>query len=408
MDPREPLAPESSSYLKWWDSHPVHQVPWSVATTGAGSEGRMPFTHFANVVTVYLFALKLIKSKFQIHLLDDGCGTGRLTAFLRSQLPSQVKIAGIDASVPCISYARLHYSSKNLEFKHDNGIASSWAIFLKKFTHPASKSANEKKNSSNWFLQMSGDSRNTASSKTSFSRKFTQPAVSFLIRVKKLLLAGEYVDSVQRSAGSNNKAWTTIGSEKNDVKRLHTQYKQFGKFDFVLSSHVLEHIPQRESDAFLSRIKTLLKPGGSLVLGTPNRNWLQNLYHPNPTDDPRHRLVLPHEHEYAFTELKQILHKHFKKVEIYGLENSANAKFTLASIKAIGSPVFSNFVLRISYLRLLAPPPLLDFLGRLTTHRVLSKLKITYQNLLTDNRVKRLTTSESAKNSLNFIAIASQ
>lgn len=46
-----------------------------------------------------------------------------------------------------------------------------------------------------------------------------------------------------------------------------------GRFDFVHSSHVIEHVP--EPGAFLSEIFRILKPGGWCATVTPNRTSLQ-------------------------------------------------------------------------------------------------------------------------------------
>lgn len=53
---------------------------------------------------------------------------------------------------------------------------------------------------------------------------------------------------------------------------------QDGAFDLVFFHHVIEHIP--DDDAALATVRRILKPGGLLVLGTPNEGawWWQLAY----------------------------------------------------------------------------------------------------------------------------------
>ncbi len=43
-----------------------------------------------------------------------------------------------------------------------------------------------------------------------------------------------------------------------------------GKYDFIIMSHVLEHIPKSEIIELLILVRTLLVPGGSLIVMVPN------------------------------------------------------------------------------------------------------------------------------------------
>ena len=43
--------------------------------------------------------------------------------------------------------------------------------------------------------------------------------------------------------------------------------KNSSNFDAALLSHVLEHIP--DPDLFLKNIRTILRPGGSLIVAVP-------------------------------------------------------------------------------------------------------------------------------------------
>lgn len=46
--------------------------------------------------------------------------------------------------------------------------------------------------------------------------------------------------------------------------------KNLGGFDCIIMSHVLEHLPKTETIATLKAIKSMLKPGGFLLLMVPN------------------------------------------------------------------------------------------------------------------------------------------
>jgi 2-polyprenyl-3-methyl-5-hydroxy-6-metoxy-1,4-benzoquinol methylase len=55
-------------------------------------------------------------------------------------------------------------------------------------------------------------------------------------------------------------------------------------FDFVVSSHVIEHVTKNEGAAFIKETHRLLKKGGHAFIGTPERRRCQELYALNPTD----------------------------------------------------------------------------------------------------------------------------
>ncbi|MBN1563257.1 MAG: methyltransferase domain-containing protein [Anaerolineae bacterium] len=51
------------------------------------------------------------------HLLDIGCGTGRITALFAEQLPEGI-VVGIDSSADMITFAQDEYTQPNLRFVH--------------------------------------------------------------------------------------------------------------------------------------------------------------------------------------------------------------------------------------------------------------------------------------------------
>ncbi len=80
-------------------------------------------------------------------------------------------------------------------------------------------------------------------------------------------------------------------------------------FDIVVSFQVIEHI---ENDrAFVAEIHRVLKPGGRLVLTTPNKATRLK-----PGQKPFNRF---HKREYFANELKDVLKTKFANVSVYGV-----------------------------------------------------------------------------------------
>ncbi len=81
-----------------------------------------------------------------------------------------------------------------------------------------------------------------------------------------------------------------------------------GAFDVITSFETLEHLHERE--CFLAELKRVLRPGGTLILSTPNANYSQpvNGVPANPF----------HLHEYEPEELKRDLDAHFSISQFLG------------------------------------------------------------------------------------------
>jgi SAM-dependent methyltransferase len=79
-------------------------------------------------------------------------------------------------------------------------------------------------------------------------------------------------------------------------------------FDVVTSFETLEHIST--SEAFLAELRRVLTPDGLLVLSTPNRDYTE--MNGNTCTNPHHV------QEYTASELKQLLLRHFSRVELLG------------------------------------------------------------------------------------------
>jgi O-antigen biosynthesis protein len=80
-------------------------------------------------------------------------------------------------------------------------------------------------------------------------------------------------------------------------------------FDWIVSFETIEHLAQ--ADTFLKEVSLLLKPGGGLLLSTPNKDAFTR------TSDgflPENKY---HHKEYTFNELNELILKHFRYVEYY-------------------------------------------------------------------------------------------
>ncbi len=81
-----------------------------------------------------------------------------------------------------------------------------------------------------------------------------------------------------------------------------------GEFDAVVSALALPHSMTADTARrSLSEMARVLKPGGVLAFSTPNRERSQNLYRPNPDDDPRLRFNPLNRHEYDRDELRSLM-----------------------------------------------------------------------------------------------------
>lgn len=78
-----------------------------------------------------------------------------------------------------------------------------------------------------------------------------------------------------------------------------------GRFDLVTSFETLEHIP--ENQKFVSELRRILAPSGTLILSTPNV-LVTARYPRNPF----------HVHEFRPDELNLLLRQHFARVEMFG------------------------------------------------------------------------------------------
>ena len=99
-------------------------------------------------------------------------------------------------------------------------------------------------------------------------------------------------------------------SEKKGVIRGDILFMPFHscKFDAIISFEVIEHL--KDGNMYLSQVSNLLKPHGIFLGSTPIRKKEKYL-----NDRPKNPF---HKREYYIDEIKDLLEKHFEKVQIFG------------------------------------------------------------------------------------------
>lgn len=163
-------------------------------------------------------------------------------------------------------------------------------------------------------------------------------------------------------------------------------------FDFVISSHVIEHVTDDEAIAFMKETKRLLKKGGYAFIGTPERRHCQELYAKNPEEEKRFRLVPPHEHEFRMEELKALGQQVFSKenVHIDALYNPAFLKVFKSSIdKFKPSTAARRNTVNLAYriIRDKASRPLFDVITRIGAKQQMRRANVTFKDILFDNSI---------------------
>ena len=130
-------------------------------------------------------------------------------------------------------------------------------------------------------------------------------------------------------------------------------------FDFAVTFQVIEHI--QDDKAFIKEIHRVLKPGGKLLLSTPNR--LMSL-----TRNPWHI------REYTADELKQVLSSVFNSVEMKGVYGNEIVMDYHRKNKASVEKITRFDILKLQYRlprRLLQIP--YDLLNRLNRRKLLGE-----------------------------------
>lgn len=80
------------------------------------------------------------------------------------------------------------------------------------------------------------------------------------------------------------------------------------KYDLIICKAVLEHLNKTEINAFLYKLKTIIKPGGQIIISVPNMDWFFAI----------HERYMDYTHEIGFTKgsLLEILKVYFSEITI--------------------------------------------------------------------------------------------
>lgn len=188
------------------------------------------------------------------------------------------------------------------------------------------------------------------------------------------------------------KTYGKYGVKFKHVPAQDTSLKS-GYFDFVISSHVIEHVTKEQAHDFMEEARRLLKKDGYAFIGTPERRRCQELYSMNPTDKPSLRLVPPHEHEFRLDELKALGQEVFGKnnVRVDALVNPAFMSIFKSSIDRFrpSSPLRKS-TLTFAYrtIRDTAPRPIFDTITRVGVKRQMKSLRIDFHDVLLGNSIE--------------------
>lgn len=199
------------------------------------------------------------------------------------------------------------------------------------------------------------------------------------------------VDYSAEGVAYAKKSYGKYGVKFKHVPAQSTALKT-GYFDFVISSHVIEHVTKDEGLAFMKETYRLLKRGGYAFIGTPERRRCQELYMKNPSDQPKYRLVPPHEHEYTMSELKDLALQVFKKgnVRVNLLVNPVFHKVFKSSIQKFKpKKTITSKAINVAYrtFRDKAPRPLFDTITRVGAKQQMKKAGYDFHDILVANSI---------------------
>lgn len=108
-----------------------------------------------------------------------------------------------------------------------------------------------------------------------------------------------------------NLVFKTLEAQK--IRRLT------GSFDLVVAFELIEHLPKSAVRQFITDIEKILKPGGRVMISTPNKliTRFKNPYHVQ---------------EFTAKELKQLFSRKFTEVKLRGMKKTGKELFQQSSL----------------------------------------------------------------------------
>lgn len=176
-----------------------------------------------------------------------------------------------------------------------------------------------------------------------------------------------------------------------------------GTMDIVISSHVIEHVTKEDGYKFVAESKRLLKKGGLVFIGTPERRQSQDVYGKNPSDINSLRLVPPHEHEYSHDELLNLGKEIYGRARVDKIYNPVFRKIFTSSIAKFrpgknNSFRVTNFAYRL--IRDNLPKLWFDFVTKTGAMIKMKTLGLSYRQILTANRIDSQSNTKVSDNIL--------
>ncbi len=207
---------------------------------------------------------------------------------------------------------------------------------------------------------------------------------SVALRAVGLDLHKDAVEQAQKNYGG-----ATVSFVQGDLLRA-TTVLHGELFDVVCCFQTIEHV--QDHDSFLESLVAVTKPGGLILISTPNKNVFRSF---NPY----------HVHELDRNEIQALFNKHFSKFTVYGVfGDEAVMRYRQ------GKQRLSDMILRLDFLRLreLLPGPVLRAVYAFVSFFVIKKISFWKYS----KKINAVTTSnfrineESVEQALDFMVVA--
>lgn len=162
------------------------------------------------------------------------------------------------------------------------------------------------------------------------------------------------------------------------------------KFDVVCCFQTIEHV--QDHDAFLKALESVTKPGGVIIVSTPNTDVFHSF---NPY----------HVHEVGYEEIRSLFSRHFSNSEILGVFGDKKVIDYRTSKQKIGDKI-----LKLDFLKArewLPRPILLDVYAFVSYFLIKKASFRKHAKEVSDITSKNFAVgSDNVQNSLDFIAVA--